>query len=255
MAAADDSVAARVLVVAHRTAATPRLIEAIRARARAGPCTFTLLVPRGYWDPDTEASSLVLELALPLLEDAAGAPHHRSRRRQRPVARRPRGPRRWRLPRGHHLHAACARVALAPARLAEPSREARPAGHRRHRAGAAGIGEPTDRLALSAVDAQRRGPMCGRAAEHECKRPDLGLRLRVIATLPLVAQRSTRRATCMARYRSCITRHGASGVCAGILVRSATRLAGDRSLSSCAGAHWRAHRLSAPPEYSPPRAG
>ena len=74
MAAADDSVAARVLVVAHRTAATPRLIEAVRARAKAGPCTFTLLVPRGYWDPDTEASSLVLELALPLLEDAAGAP-------------------------------------------------------------------------------------------------------------------------------------------------------------------------------------
>jgi hypothetical protein len=74
MAAADDSVSARVLVVAHRTAATPRLIEAVRARAKAGPCTFTLLVPRGYWDPDTEASSLVLELALPLLEDAAGAP-------------------------------------------------------------------------------------------------------------------------------------------------------------------------------------
>src|SRR5215211_477847 len=73
MAAADDSVPARVLVVAHRTAATPRLIEAVRARAQAGPCTFTLLVPRGYWDPDTEASSLILELALPLLEDAAGA--------------------------------------------------------------------------------------------------------------------------------------------------------------------------------------
>jgi hypothetical protein len=73
MAAADDSVTARVLVVAHRTAATPRLIEAVRARAQSGPCRFTLLVPRGYWDPDTEASSLILELALPLLEDAAGA--------------------------------------------------------------------------------------------------------------------------------------------------------------------------------------
>src|ERR671920_2632795 len=71
---ADDRVPARVLVVAHRTAATPRLIEAVRARARAGPSTFTLLVPRGYWDPDTEAASLILELALPLLEDAAGAP-------------------------------------------------------------------------------------------------------------------------------------------------------------------------------------
>jgi hypothetical protein len=67
---------ARVLVVAHRTAATPRLIEAVRERARSGPCSFTLLVPRGYWDPDTEAASLVLELALPLLEQAAGAPMH-----------------------------------------------------------------------------------------------------------------------------------------------------------------------------------
>jgi hypothetical protein len=65
---------ARVLVVAHRTAATPRLIEAVRERARRGPCAFTLLVPRSYWDPDTEAASLILELALPLLEEAAGTP-------------------------------------------------------------------------------------------------------------------------------------------------------------------------------------
>jgi hypothetical protein len=72
MPAADESAPARVLVVAHRTAATPRLIEAVRSRAQRGPCEFTLLVPRGYWDPDTEASSLILELALPLLEDAAG---------------------------------------------------------------------------------------------------------------------------------------------------------------------------------------
>jgi hypothetical protein len=72
MNAAGDSTAARVLIVAHRTAATPRLIEAVRERAQRGPCRFTLLVPRGYWDPDTEASSLVLELALPLLEEAAG---------------------------------------------------------------------------------------------------------------------------------------------------------------------------------------
>ncbi len=72
MTAPDDSAPARVLVVAHRTAATPRLIEAVRTRAERGPCAFTLLVPHGYWDPDTEAASLILELALPLLEDAAG---------------------------------------------------------------------------------------------------------------------------------------------------------------------------------------
>ena len=62
----------QVLVVAHRTAATPRLLEAVRARARQSPCAFTLLVPRPYWDPDTEEAAATLELAIPLLDEAAG---------------------------------------------------------------------------------------------------------------------------------------------------------------------------------------
>ncbi len=32
----------------------------------------TLLVPRPYWDPDTEVAELVVELAVPLLEAAVG---------------------------------------------------------------------------------------------------------------------------------------------------------------------------------------
>jgi hypothetical protein len=63
---------AHVLVVAYRTAATPRLLDAVAERARRGPCRFTLLVPRPYWDPDTEEAELVVELATPLLEKAAG---------------------------------------------------------------------------------------------------------------------------------------------------------------------------------------
>jgi hypothetical protein len=63
---------ARVLVVAHRTAATPLLINAVRARARRSDCSFTLLVPRPYWDPDTDEATATLELAIPLLEDAVG---------------------------------------------------------------------------------------------------------------------------------------------------------------------------------------
>jgi hypothetical protein len=79
----ESSAPARVLVVAHRTAATPALLRAVAARAAAGPATFTLLVPRiahgldRVMDPedtdDSEAQA-VLELALPLLEKAVGAP-------------------------------------------------------------------------------------------------------------------------------------------------------------------------------------
>jgi hypothetical protein len=62
---------ARVLIVAHRTAATPLLLNAVRARAVRSASSFTLLVPRPYWDPDTEEAEATLELAIPLLEKAA----------------------------------------------------------------------------------------------------------------------------------------------------------------------------------------
>jgi hypothetical protein len=79
----ESSEPVRVLVVANRTAATPALIEAVRERASRGPCRFTLLVPhtaRGLHrvvDPEDQGHSDAedtLELALPLLEDAAGSP-------------------------------------------------------------------------------------------------------------------------------------------------------------------------------------
>jgi hypothetical protein len=63
----------RVLVVAHRTAGTQKLLEEVRARAERGLCSFVLLMPRPYWDPESEEAARVIELALPLLEDAAGA--------------------------------------------------------------------------------------------------------------------------------------------------------------------------------------
>jgi hypothetical protein len=73
---------ARVLVVANKTAATPALIQAVRDRAARGPARFTLLVPNTAHglhklvDPedqaDTEAQTTI-ELALPLLEEAAGS--------------------------------------------------------------------------------------------------------------------------------------------------------------------------------------
>jgi hypothetical protein len=63
---------AHILVVANRTAATPALLAAVRERAASGSCRFTLLVPRSFWDADTEESAITLELAIPLVEDAAG---------------------------------------------------------------------------------------------------------------------------------------------------------------------------------------
>jgi hypothetical protein len=63
----------RILIVANRTAATPPLIEEVRRRASEGPCRFTLLVPRAFWDADTEESAITLELAIPLLDEAAGS--------------------------------------------------------------------------------------------------------------------------------------------------------------------------------------
>jgi hypothetical protein len=74
---------ARVLVVANRTAATPALLAAVRERAARGGAAFTLLVPRSAHglhrlvDPEDQSADeaeSTLELALPLLEEAAGAP-------------------------------------------------------------------------------------------------------------------------------------------------------------------------------------
>lgn len=73
----------RVLIVANRTAATERLLEAVRRRAEAGDAEFHLLVPatpRGLHrvvDPEVagrEEANAQLERALGLLEETVGAP-------------------------------------------------------------------------------------------------------------------------------------------------------------------------------------
>jgi hypothetical protein len=73
----------RVLVVAHKTAATQPLLDAVAERARRGPCVFTLLVPNAphglhkVVDPEDQGAGeaqAVIDHAVPLLSDVAGAP-------------------------------------------------------------------------------------------------------------------------------------------------------------------------------------
>lgn len=72
----------RVLVVAHKTAATKALSDAVAARAEAGSCAFTLLVPVApaglHWavDPEDQCcaqAEAVIAEAVPVLEAAAGS--------------------------------------------------------------------------------------------------------------------------------------------------------------------------------------
>jgi hypothetical protein len=72
----------RVLVVAHKTAATEPLLEAVRERASRGACAFTLLIPHAAHglhrvvDAEDQSASEargVLDDALPRLSQAAGS--------------------------------------------------------------------------------------------------------------------------------------------------------------------------------------
>ena len=79
----ESSHPSRVLVVAHKTAATPALLDAVRERAAQGPAKFTLLVPNPAHglhkvvDPEDQGANeaqTAIDAAVPKLSEAAGAP-------------------------------------------------------------------------------------------------------------------------------------------------------------------------------------
>ncbi|MGH2916157.1 MAG: hypothetical protein ACRDMX_14340 [Solirubrobacteraceae bacterium] len=75
---AEGSESAQVLVVAHQTAVTERLLEAVRRRTERGSARFHLVVPRvphgvhELTDSDDDEAQRVLAEALPKLSQAAG---------------------------------------------------------------------------------------------------------------------------------------------------------------------------------------
>jgi len=79
----QSSSPAHVLVVAHKTAATPALLDAVAQRAARGPSWFHLLVPNPHppgWrpahaaHPDVSDGEQILALAVPLIEEATHRP-------------------------------------------------------------------------------------------------------------------------------------------------------------------------------------
>jgi uncharacterized membrane-anchored protein len=81
--AREGAAHAQVLVVARTTAATPALLDAVRARVERGPAVFHLLIPNPAAHAElTEAErerhhtegEHLLELALPLIDQVAGTP-------------------------------------------------------------------------------------------------------------------------------------------------------------------------------------
>jgi hypothetical protein len=79
----ESATPVRVLVVEHKTATTQALLDAVRERARRGPCAFTLLVPNPAHglhkvvDPEDQGALEArgaLSETLPALQRATGMP-------------------------------------------------------------------------------------------------------------------------------------------------------------------------------------
>jgi len=69
----DAPAGSRILIVAHKSVATPSLVDEVRARTAAGPCRLALLIPDA---DDPAVAAWTLRRARRLLSDAVGIPVH-----------------------------------------------------------------------------------------------------------------------------------------------------------------------------------
>ena len=229
----------RILIVANRTAATPALIDAVRTRAAEAACQFTLLVPRTFWDGDTEESAITLELAVPLLEEAAGSHVEGLIGDTDPFVAVTGALEQERVRRDHHLHAAGARVALAAPRPPRAGAAPRTAGDGHHRA----RGRP-------APTVSETPPCAPPAAPRATPRPPrLGMPQHAPSRSPV---RPTVHAV---RPSACSAGLSRLAQCAGDLRSRVAARAGRPRRGAGPRGRWRAGRgrCGWPPRQSPPR--
>ena len=67
----DPSAGRRILIVAHKTVATPSLVQEVQKRVEAGPCRLALLIPDAT---DPTVDEWTLRRARKMLSKAVGVP-------------------------------------------------------------------------------------------------------------------------------------------------------------------------------------
>jgi len=67
----DTPAGSRILIVAHKSVATPSLVDEVRARTAAGPCRLALLIPDA---DDPAVAAWTLRRARRMISKAVGVP-------------------------------------------------------------------------------------------------------------------------------------------------------------------------------------